>query len=231
MAGSEITIAAHDGGSFMGYLSVPASGSGPGVVVIQEIFGVNAVMRGVSDWLAGEGYVALCPDLFWRQEPGIQLTDGSQAEWDRAFELFGGFDLEAGVKDLDATVETLRGIEGCLGKVGAIGFCLGGRLAYLAATRTKADAAVGYYGVMLDEHLDEAINCPLALHMAGEDQFAPAEVQQKLHAALDGNAQVSLYDYPGQGHAFARIGGEHYDKDSADLANRRSLEFLKANLG
>ena len=231
MVGSEITIAAHDGGSFMGYLSVPASGSGPGVVVIQEIFGVNAVMRGVSDWLAGEGYVALCPDLFWRQEPGIQLTDGLQAEWDRAFELFGGFDLEAGVKDLDATVETLRGTKGCLGKVGAIGFCLGGRLAYLAATRAKADAAVGYYGVMLDEHLDEAINCPLALHMAGEDQFAPPEVQQKLHAALDGNAQVALYDYPGQGHAFARVGGEHYDKASADLANRRSLEFLKANLG
>ncbi len=231
MAGSEITIAAHDGGSFMGYLSVPASGAGPGVVVIQEIFGVNAVMRGVADWLAGEGYMALCPDLFWRQEPGIQLTDRSQEEWDRAFQLFGGFDLEAGVKDLDATVETLRGTEGCLGKVGAIGFCLGGRLAYLTATRTKADAAVGYYGVMLDEHLNEAINSPLALHIAGDDEFAPPEVQRKVHAALDSNARVALYDYPGQGHAFARLGGEHYDKASADLANGRSLEFLGANLG
>ena len=231
MASSEITIAAHDGGSFMGYLSVPASGAGSGVVVIQEIFGVNAVMRGVSDWLAGEGYMALCPDLFWRQEPGIQLTDRSPEEWDRAFKLFGGFDLEAGVKDLDATVETLRGTEGCLGKVGAIGFCLGGRLAYLAATRTKADAAVGYYGVMLDEHLDEAINCPLALHIAGDDEFAPPEVRHKVHAALDGNAGVTLYDYPGQGHAFARLGGEHYDEASADLANKRSLEFLGANLG
>ena len=231
MAGSEITIAAHDGGSFMGYLSVPASGAGPGVVVIQEIFGVNAVMRGVTDWLAGEGYMALCPDLFWRQEPGIQLSDQSPEDWERAFELFGGFDLEAGIKDLDATVEALRGTDGCLGKVGAIGFCLGGRLAYLSATRTKADAAVGYYGVMLNEHLDEAINCPLALHMAGDDEFAPAEVQQKVHAALDGNSQVALYDYPGQGHAFARLGGEYYDKAAADLANGRTLEFLGANLG
>ena len=231
MAGSEITIAAHDGGSFMGYLSVPAAGAGPGVVVIQEIFGVNAVMRGVSDWLAGEGYMALCPDLFWRQEPGIQLSDRTPAEWERAFELFGGFDLEAGVKDLDATVETLRGTDGCLGKVGAIGFCLGGRLAYLAATRTKADAAVGYYGVMLDEHLDEAIHCPLALHMAGADEFAPPEVRRKVHAALDGNARVTLYDYPGQGHAFACLGGEHYDKVSAELADGRSLAFLAANLG
>jgi len=231
MAGSEITIAAADGGSFMGYLSMPASGAGPGVVVIQEIFGVNAVMRGVSDWLAGEGYMALCPDLFWRQEPGIHLTDRSPEELERAHELFGGFDLEAGVNDLDTTIETLRGTEGCLGKVGAVGFCLGGRLAYLAAARTKADAAIGYYGVMLDEHVGEPIRCPLALHVPAEDQFAPPEVQQKLHAALDGNVQATIYDYPGQGHAFARVGGEHYDQTSADLANARSLEFLKANLG
>ncbi len=113
----------------MGYLSVPASGAGPGVVVIQEIFGVNAVMRGVTDWLAGEGYMALCPDLFWRQEPGIQLSDQSPEDWERAFELFGGFDLEAGIKDLDATVEALRGTDGCLGKVGAIGYCMGGGFA------------------------------------------------------------------------------------------------------
>ncbi len=231
MSGREITITAADGGEFMGYLAAPAAGAGPGVVVIQEIFGVNAVMRGITDELAGEGFMALCPDLFWRQEPGIQITDQTDEEWARAFELFQGFDLEKGVADLDGTIETLRRLEGCSGKVGTVGFCLGGRLAYLTATRTRADAAVGYYGVALDEHVDETIRNPLMLHVAGEDEFAPKESQAKVRAALEGNPKVTIHDYPGQGHAFARVGGKHYDKATADLANGRTVEFLKANLG
>ncbi len=231
MSGKEITIKAADGGEFMGYLSTPASGGGPGMVVIQEIFGVNAVMRGITDWRAGEGFLALCPDLFWRQEPGIQLTDQTDEEWARAFELFQGFDLDKGVSDLDSTTEALRGLEGCSGKVGAVGFCLGGRLAYLTATRTNVDAAVGYYGVALDEHMDETIRSPLLLHVAGEDEFAPKESQAKVQAALEGNPKVTLHDYAGRGHAFARVGGKHYDKAAADLANGRTVEFFKANLG
>lgn len=231
MSGREITITAADGGEFMGYLATPASGGGPGVVVIQEIFGVNAVMRGITDGLAGEGFMALCPDLFWRQEPGIQITDQTDEEWARAFELFQGFDLDKGVADLDSTIETLRGLEGCSGKVGTVGFCLGGRLAYLTATRTHADAAVGYYGVALDEHVDETIGSPLMLHVAGEDEFASKESQAKVRAALEGNPKVTIHDYEGQGHAFARVGGKHYDKATADLANGRTMAFLKANLG
>jgi len=230
MSAREITIAAADGGEFMGYLATPAAGTGPGVVVIQEIFGVNAVMRGITDRMAEAGFVALCPDIFWRQEPGIQLTDQTEAEWARAFELFQGFDLDLGVDDLAATIETLRGLEGCNGKVGAMGFCLGGRLAYLTATRTKADAAVGYYGVYLHEHLGETINAPLMLHVACEDEFVPKEAQAQVHAALDGHAKVTIHDYEGQNHAFARAGGQHYDKASADLADQRTLEFLKSNL-
>ncbi len=129
MSGTEITISAADGGDFMGYLATPESGSGPGVVVIQEIFGVNDVMRSITDSFAEAGYMALCPDIFWRQEPGIQLSDQTEEEWARAFELFNGFDLEKGVRDLDSTIETLLGMDGCSGKVGAVGFCLGGRLA------------------------------------------------------------------------------------------------------
>ena len=144
MAGKEITIKAADGGDFMGYLAMPETKSGPGVVVIQEIFGVNDFMREITDSYAKAGYMALCPDLFWRQEPNIQLTDQSEEEWARAFELFSGFDLDKGVQDLDSTIETLRVLDGCSDKVGTVGFCLGGRLAYLSATRTKADAAVGY---------------------------------------------------------------------------------------
>jgi len=145
MSGSEITIQASDGGDFMGYLATPDSGSGPGVVVIQEIFGVNDVMRGITDSFAVAGYVALCPDLFWRQEPGIILSDQSDEEWARAFELFNGFDLKMGVSDLAATINALSGLDSCSGKVGSVGFCLGGRVAYLTATRTDVDAAVGYY--------------------------------------------------------------------------------------
>lgn len=231
MGGKEIAIKAADGGEFLGYLATPESGSGSGVVVLQEIFGVNAVMRGITDGFAEAGYMALCPDIFWRQEPGIQLTDQSEEEWARAFELFNGFDLDKGVQDLDSTIETLRGLDGCSGKVGAVGFCLGGRLAYLTATRTQADAAVGYYGVMLTEHLDETINAPLILHVATEDEFVTKEQQAEVHAALDDNGMVTIHDYVGQDHAFARVGGKHYDQASADLARGRTLDHFKAHLG
>lgn len=231
MSGKEITIAAADGGKFMGYLATPASGKGPGVVVIQEIFGVNKVMRGITDGFAQAGYLALCPDLFWRQQPGIQLTDQSEAEWARAFELFNGFDLKKGVDDLNATIETLRKQKGCTGKIGAVGFCLGGRLAYLTATRTRVDTAVSYYGVMLTEHVKEPVKAPLMLHIATEDEYVPKDQQEKIHAALKGNRKVTIHDYKGQNHAFARVGGKHYDKASADLARQRTLDFFKANLG
>ena len=192
MSGQDITISAKDGGTFSGYLALPEGGSGPGVVVIQEIFGVNAVMREITDDVASMGYVALCPDLFWRQEPGIQITDQSEAEWARAFELFNGFDLDKGVDDLDATIEHLRGMDACTGKVGSVGFCLGGRLAFLTATRTGADAAVGYYGVMLEEHVSEPLKAPVLLHIATEDGFVPKENQAKVHAALDGSGMATL---------------------------------------
>jgi len=230
MSGQEITINAKDGGDFMGYLALPEGGTGPGVVVIQEIFGVNAVMREITDDWAAQGYVALCPDLFWRQEPGIQITDQSEAEWARAFELFNGFDLDKGVDDLDQTIEHLRGLDGCTGKVGSVGFCLGGRLAFLTATRTRIDAAVGYYGVMLEEHVGEPLKAPVLLHIPTEDGFVPKDKQALVHAALDDNPMATLFDYQGNDHAFARKGGEHYDQAAAVLAKKRSAEFFAAHL-
>lgn len=231
MSGQEIALKAKDGGSFMGYLAKPASGHGPGVVAIQEIFGVNAVMRGIVDRLAEAGYMALCPDLFWRQQPGIQLTDKTDAEWARAFELFKGFDLNKGIADLDATIETLRKMPGCSGKVGTVGFCLGGRLAYLTATRTKADAAVGYYGVSLIEHLNEVIRCPLMLHVAGADEYVPPEARKQIQSALGKHPKVTLHYYPGLGHAFAREGGKHWNADGARAANARTAAFLGKHIG
>ena len=229
---AEVTITAGDGGTFAAYLASPPTGSGPGIVVIQEIFGINKVMRDIADGWAAKGYMAICPDLFWRQEPGIELTDQSQAEWDRAFGLYQGFDEAKGAEDLGATLAHLRGLEGCSGKIGSVGFCLGGKLAYLMATRGDADCNVGYYGVGIENALDEAekIKAPLLLHIAEKDQFCPPEAQAKVHGALDSHGQVTIHDYAGADHAFARPGGEHYDESAADLANQRTADFLAGNL-
>jgi carboxymethylenebutenolidase len=226
-----ITLEGPDG-AFTAYLALPAKTPAPAIVVAQEIFGVNQVMRDVCDWLAGQGYLACCPDIFWRIEPGIQITDKTDAEWKRAFELFGLFDVDKGIDDLKVALASMRSHEASSGRAGAIGYCLGGKLAYLMATRSDADASVGYYGVGLAELLDEApaIAKPLMLHVAGKDQFVPPEQQQKVAAALSANPLVTLHDYPSQDHAFARVGGQHYDRAAADLANKRTMDFFKEHL-
>jgi carboxymethylenebutenolidase len=231
MTGTDITIGGRDG-SFGGYLAAPSSGRGPGVVVIQEIFGVNKVMRDIADDYAARGYFALAPDLFWRIEPGVQLTDKSDAEWKRAFDLMNKFEPDMGVGDIQASIDHLRGLDGCTGKVGAVGYCLGGLLAYLTAARTDVDASVGYYGVNIDQKLDEAKNIrkPLMLHVAEKDQFVKPEAQKKIADALSGNRLITLHSYPQMDHAFAREGGAHYDKACADLANGRTSTFFKQHL-
>jgi carboxymethylenebutenolidase len=231
MAGKQITIHG-PGGSFGGYLVTPSSGRGPGVVVIQEIFGVNKVMRDIADAYAARGYFALAPDLFWRLEPGVQLTDKSDAEWKRAFELMTKFEPDLGIGDVQATINHLRGLDGASGKVGAVGYCLGGLLAYLTAARTDVDASVGYYGVNIDQKLDEAKNIkkPVMLHIAEKDQFVKPDAQKKIADALSSNRLVTLHFYPQMDHAFAREGGAHYDKACADLANGRTSTFFKQHL-
>lgn len=230
---SEIQISAKDGGRFMAYHAAPKSGSGPGLVLIQEIFGVNKVMRDLADHFCAKGYHTLCPDLFWRQKPGVQLTDKSEGEWNQAFGYLKGFDEAKGIEDLTATLEHLRKMPGASGKVGSVGYCLGGRLAYLMAARSSSDANVGYYPIGIDNNLDEAksIKKPLLLHIAEEDQFCPKDAQQKIVEALSKIAAVTLHRYPGVNHAFAREGGANYDDNCAMLANNRTAEFLKTNLG
>jgi carboxymethylenebutenolidase len=232
MSGSDITIKGRDGG-FSAYLARPSSTPAPGVIVIQEIFGVNAVVRAICDHHAAHGRFALAPDLFWRLEPGIQLTDKTKAEWDQAIGYMQRFDTDKGVSDIQASITHLRTVPGCTGKVGAVGYCLGGKLAYLTAARTDSDVSVGYYGVGIQAHLDEAekIRRPLMLHIAEKDPYVPPEAQKKIHAALGGNELVTLHDYPGMDHAFAREGGEHYDKACADLANGRTNTFFRQHLG
>jgi len=203
------------------------------VVVIQEIFGVNAVVRGVADWLASKGYFALAPDLFWRLEPGVDITDKTDAEWQKAFALMKRFDPDAGVQDIQSTIVHLRAQPGVNGKVGAVGYCLGGLLAFLCAARTDTAATVGYYGVNIQDRLGEApaIEKPLMLHIAGEDGFSSKAAQAQILAGLKDNPLVACHVYDGADHAFARPGGKHYDRAAATLANDRTEAFFRRYLG
>jgi carboxymethylenebutenolidase len=231
MSGQTVAIKGKDG-NFTGYLAGPGPGRGPGLVVIQEIFGVNHVMREIADGMASRGYFALVPDLFWRLEPNIQLTDKTDADWKKALNLMSRFDLDKGVTDIQSSIDHLRMLPGCTGKVGALGYCLGGQLAYLAATRTDIDAAVGYYGVNIQNRLDEAKNIghPLMLHIAEADEYVPPAAQAMIEAGLKDNAHVTIHRYPLMNHAFARVGGANYDKAMADHANTRSATFLRQHL-
>jgi carboxymethylenebutenolidase len=219
-------------GSFSAYVAKPAAERAPAIVVIQEIFGVNAVMRQITDDFARRGYLAICPDLFWRIEPGVDITDRSDAEWKKAFALYNAFDVDRGVADIGAAIDYARGQPACAGSVGAIGFCLGGLLAFLAATRTDADASVSYYGVGIQDRLTVAasIRKPLLLHIAEEDEFTPKAAQAQIRSALGPRPSIEIFTYPGRNHAFARPGGDHYDASDAALAQARTLAFLERRL-
>src|SRR5215213_9369031 len=217
-----VTIKSFDGGELDAYLALPASGYGPGIVVLQEIFGVNKFVRDVADGFAAHGFVALCPDLFWRQQRGVELSDKGD-DWKKAVTFYQGLDETKAVEDSAAALEFLRRHHACNGRAGAVGFCLGGNLAYLLSVRFKPDCAVGYYGVGIEKSLSEAKNLSsrLLLHVAGRDQFCTSESQAQIHAALDSNPLATIHDYPEMDHAFARPGGEHYEPVAAELVNLR----------
>jgi carboxymethylenebutenolidase len=215
-------------GSFGAYVAAPAATPAPAIVVIHEVFGVNADLRQTCDELAALGYLAICPDLFWRIEPGLELTDRTQPELAKALMLYNAFDLDAGVRDIGATMAAARGMPGSTGKVGIVGYCLGGLLAFLAAARIGADAAVAYYPGNADKHLQEAgrITTPLLVHLAGEDEYIGKDAQRQIADALQGQPAAQVHRYPGRGHAFARHGGVAYEPDAAGLASERTAAFL-----
>ena len=221
----------HDG-EFDAYCALPSGEARAAIVVIQEIFGVNAGIRRKCDRLAADGYLALAPDLFWRIEPGVELDPDVEPEFQRALALMGRFDQDQGVADIEATIRHARGALG-VEKVGVVGYCLGGRLAYMVAARTDADASVGYYAVGLPDLLREkhAIARPLMLHIAGADHFVPSEQQQAIHEALDDHPKVALHDYPGEDHGFATELGERRSEEAAQLADSRTAAFFAEHLG
>ncbi len=227
------TIATLDGDAeFSAYLARPAGTPKAAVIVIQEIFGVNPGIRQKCDKLAAQGYLALAPDLFWRLEPRVELDPDVEPEFQRALDLMGQFDQDTGIRDIQAAINHLRDTQGTE-KVGCIGYCLGGRLAYMTAARTDIDASIGYYAVGIDGLLGEkeAIANPLMLHIAGDDGFVDADTQAAMHAGLDDHDKVTLHDYPGLNHGFATETGTRRDNEAAELADGRSEAFFAANLG
>lgn len=231
---TEITISATDGsGSFFAYVAAPATvEKAPAILIIQEIFGVNGFLRAIADGWAAKGYLAIVPDLFWRIEPRIELTDQSEAEWKRAFELYQAFDVAKGVADIQATLDAIRALPACTGKVGTVGYCLGGKLAYLAACQGDADCNVSYYGVGIERDLHEALTLkrPYLCHIAENDSFVPPAAQQEINTCLRSINHVAVYTYPGVDHAFARIGGANWNDLAAALANQRTEDFFERHL-
>jgi len=227
-----ITIST-DAGEFAAYRATPAGTPRGAVVVIQEIFGINAGIRRQCDVLAEAGYLAIAPDLFWRFAAGVELDPDVKPEFERALELMGQLDQDAAIGDLEATIRTARGLLPEGGKVGVVGFCLGGRLAFMVAARTDVDASVGYYGVGIDGLLGEkhAIAKPVMLHMPEEDHFVDKDAQARIHAGLDDHPKVTLHDYPGEDHGFASAFGSRRSEASATLADERTAAFFAEHLG
>ncbi len=220
-----ITLTAGDGHQFSAYEAVPAGSPRGGLVVVQEIFGVNQHIRDVADGYAADGYRVLAPAIFDRAERGVEL-DYDRDNAQRGIALRQKISIEAMLSDIEACVAALQSA----GKVGVVGYCLGGSLAWLAATRNAGlSAAVGYYGGMIAKHLDETPKCPVMLHFGEEDGSIAADDIAAIRAAVDPKI-VQSFTYAGAGHAFNRAGNQAFHEPSARLARERSLAFLRQNL-
>jgi carboxymethylenebutenolidase len=219
--------------SFGAYVARPEGPPRAAIVVIQEIFGVNPGIRRKCDSWAAQGYLALAPDLFWRLRPELELDPDIPEQMAEALSWMGRFDQAQGVADIAATIRWARETLGEGGRVGVVGYCLGGRLAFMAATRTDSDASVGYYGVGIDNLLGEkhAIARPVLLHVPQADHFVSADVQAAMHAGLDDHPLVTLYDYPGEDHGFAAEMGQRRSEAAARLADERTAAFFAEHLG
>jgi carboxymethylenebutenolidase len=226
-----IAIEGRDG-AFGAYIARPAVFPAPAVVVLHEVFGVNADIRKTCDELAGEGFIAVAPDLFWRQEPGVDLGVTSEPDWQHGLRLYQAYDRDAGVGDIRDTLDVVARLPDCTGKLAVQGYCFGALMTFLTAVRGRVDAAVAYHGADTEKYLGEVDNlsAPLLMHLGEEDEFISKAAQAQIKAALADKPNAIVYGYPGQRHAFARHKGTHYDPAAAALANGRTAEFLHRHL-
>lgn len=218
--------------TFPAYVAKPAGTPRGAIIVIQEIFGVNPGIRQKADDWAGKGYLAVAPDVFWRQKPGIELDADVPEEFQQAIDYMMKHDFDLGIQDVEATIRWIRREAG-VAKVGLVGFCMGGKIAYQTAARTDIDASVGYYAVGVDQMLNEshAIANALLLHVPTADGFVPAEAQKAMHDGLDDNAHVTIFDYEGLDHGFADTFGARRDETGAQLADQRTADFFAKHVG
>jgi carboxymethylenebutenolidase len=221
---NQIVVESPDG-TFRAYIARPVKLPAPAVVVLQELFGVNADIRATCNELAAQGFIAIAPDLFWRQEPGVDLNVTSEADWQHGLRLYTAYDRDAGARDIMETVRTAVELSESTGKVALQGYCLGALMAFITAARYEVDAAVCYHGGDTEKYLGEVggLEAPLLMHLGEEDEFISK-------TALAKKPNATVYSYPGQRHAFSRHNGAHYDAAAAALANRRTSEFLNQQL-
>jgi carboxymethylenebutenolidase len=226
-----ISIEGRDG-MFNAYIARPKALPASAIVVLQELFGVNADIRKTCDELAEQGFVAVAPDLFWRQEPEVDLSVTSEADWQHGLRLYQAYERDAGVRDIGDTLDTAAKLPECTGKIAVQGYCLGALMTFLTAVRCHVDAAVAYHGADTEKYLGEVDNlsAPLLMHLGEDDEFISKAAQAQIKAALAAKANATVYSYPGQRHAFARHNGAHYNTAAATLANGRTSEFLHRHL-
>src|ERR1700726_4964879 len=226
-----ITIAGHDG-AFAAYIARPKTVPAPAVIILQELFGVNADIRKHCDELAEQGFIAVAPDLFWRQEPGVDLTVTSEADWQHGLRLYQAYDRDAGARDVKDTLNAVAKLPGCTGRVAVLGYCLGALMVFLTAVRYGVEAAVAYHGGDTEKYLGEidGLRAPMLMHLAEEDEFISKPAQAEIKAALAKKPNTTVFSYPGQNHAFSRHGGAHYNAEAAALAHERTYAFLNRQL-
>jgi carboxymethylenebutenolidase len=226
-----ITIEGRDG-AFSAYIARPKALPAPAVVVLHEVFGVNADIRKTCDELAEQGFVAVAPDLFWHQEPGVDLSVNSEPDWQHGLRLYQAYDRDAGVGDIKDTFDAVAKLPDCTGKIAVQGYCFGALMTFLTAVRCHVDAAVAYHGADTEKYLGEVdgLKAPLLMHLAEEDEFISKAAKAEIKAAFAGKPNAMVYSYPRQHHAFARHNGAHYDSAAAALANGRTSEFLHQQL-
>jgi len=221
------------GGTFDAYISKPKILPASAVVVLQELFGVNADIRRHCDELSEQGYLAVAPDLYWRQESGVDLNVTSEADWQHSLRLYSAYDRDVGVKDIKDTIDAVRNLPECNGKVALLGYCLGALMVFMTAVRNDGIVAViWYHGADTEKYLGEVdgLHAPILMHLADEDEFISKAAQAEIKAALTKKPNATVYSYPGQSHAFSRHNGKHYNAAAAHLANGRTSEFLNRQL-
>src|SRR5580692_6929350 len=228
---NQIIVESPDG-TFRAYIARPVKLPAPAVVVLQELFGVNADIRATCNELSAQGFIAIAPDLFWRQEPDVDLNVTSEADWQHGLRLYTAYDRDAGARDVMETVRTAVELSESTGKVALQGYCLGALMAFITAARYEVDAAVCYHGGDTDKYLGEVggLEAPLLMHLGEEDEFISKTAQAEIRVALAKKPNATLYSYPGQRHAFSRHNGLHYNAAAAALANGRTSEFLHQHL-